>query len=683
MRASFASAREITRRTAEVVRPTKRITPSAAAAKVLRNENGPWSAELTPYITEPLDCLGSREYRGVVFVGPARTGKTFGLILGGISYIVTVSPGDTLVVQMSQDTARDFSRMDLDKALRYSPELGALMSPRARDDNTFDKFFRSGMILKLGWPAISQLSGKTLKYVFETDYDRPENRDNVGGEGPMWDLAFKRTETYMSRGKCLAESSPGEDVLDPKWSARSPHEAPPARGLLAIYNRGTRARWYWPCLHCGEYMQAMPGTDAFGLPPVKELAESIKGRDLMTLAEDFARVVCKCCGGIHRLADRSAMQKRGRWVHEGQRIEPSGKIVGERLRTNIASYWLGGVAAAYQRWDAMILGYLQAVAEFSRTGDESAIRAKVNTDFGAPHLSVRSAGRRKAGDLKNRAEDYPRGIVPLGARFLTAQVDVQANRFVVHVFGWGPKMECWILDRFTLNQSPDRMDGDHKASLNPAVYAEDWQIIVSEVVKRRLPLEENAAVTMPIRITLVDSGGEDGVTLRAYEFWRKARDDGFGQQIMLVKGASRIDAPRVEVTWPDSSSRRDRHAGAVGDVPVLRINTSTFKDAIVGDLERVDRGPGFVHLPKWADDTLFDEYVAEEKTSKGWEKVKGGGRNEAFDLHVYGRAACVLLGAEQIDWDNPPEWTLRPTQEREQPVAQAPEVEWRRGNYLR
>ena len=40
----------------------------------------PWDPELTPYIIEPMNCLASREYDAVIFVGPARTGKTIGLI---------------------------------------------------------------------------------------------------------------------------------------------------------------------------------------------------------------------------------------------------------------------------------------------------------------------------------------------------------------------------------------------------------------------------------------------------------------------------------------------------------------------------------------------------------------------------------------------------------------------------
>jgi phage terminase large subunit GpA-like protein len=375
--APLKPASEVTRATAELLRPPRRISPSDAAGRYLRTEKGAYLPALTPYIQEPLDQLAGRQYQGIIFAGPARTGKTMGLILGGIAYVATSAPGDMLVVQMSRDAARDFSRMDLDRALRHSPALAARMSPRASDNNTFDKFFRSGIALKLGWPAVSQLSAKTLQYVFLTDYDRPENVHNVDGEGPMFDLAYKRIQTYMSRGKCLAESSPGEDFTDAEWTPKTPHEAPPARGILSLYNNGTRARWYWPCLNCGEHFEAKPGLELFQLPDVKELAETVKNSDLMTLAESWAKVFCPHCGGAHEPAQRAELNRprleggriRGAvWLHDGETIV-DGIIEGERRRSSIASYWLGGIAAAYQTWPSILLRYLQAVLTYSKNGD--------------------------------------------------------------------------------------------------------------------------------------------------------------------------------------------------------------------------------------------------------------------------------------------------------------------------
>lgn len=653
--APYAKARDVTFGTAELIRPAKRMRPSEAAKAYLKNEKDSWDPELAPMFVEPLDLLASRQYTGIVYVGPARTSKTFSLIMGSVTWIVTCSPGDTLITQMSKDTARDFSLTEIDRVIRHSPELKSRLSPRAKDDNTFDKFWRSGMMLKMGWPAVSQLSGKTLKYALQTDYDRPENRDNVDGEGPMWDLAAKRTETYMSRGKCVAESSPGTEYLDPQWRARTPHEAPPALGILSLYNRGTRARQFWPCQHCGAFFQAKPGIEAFSAPCFEELEELVQKRNIRELADMFCKVPCPICSGLHELAHKREMNLKSRWVHEGEHINPDGSVEGERRQTSIASFWQGGVSASYQRWDSMVLKYLQAILTYVRTRDEQPLKFSTNTDLAAPYLPRAVATRRNSEDLLSRLEDWDRGTVPEGVRFLTAAVDVQANKFVIEVFGWGVGLESWLVDRFSISSSL-RPEEDRTAALEPASYAEDWELLVDRVIDRTYAVA-GSDTRMPIRFALCDSGGKAGVSTRAYAFWRTLKKRKKHRTFYLVKGASRLDSATATLTWPDTSDRRDRKQGGRGDVPVWLINTNVLKDAVVGDLARTEVGPGYVHLPEWirTDDSFFAELEAESRTEKGWRRI-GNASNEALDLHVYNRVACKVIKADKINWANPPSW---------------------------
>ena len=676
--APLANWHDIATVAAERIKPPRRLRPTEAAQQALRTHKGPWEPDLVPYCSEPLDHLAGRDYQGIVFVGPARTGKTMGLILGGITYIVTCDPADTMVVQMTKDEARKFSRLELDRVIRNSPELSKRMSPRARDDNTFDKFFRSGMALMLGWPSSTQLAGKTLKYALIPDYDRSEHRDNVGGEGPIWGLVSKRLETYMSRGKCLAESSPGEDLLNPEWAAKTPHEAPPVLGLLSIYNDGTRARWYWPCQHkgCGKHFEAKPGLDCFAMPEFEEICEAVKTHDLMSLADDWAKVVCPHCGGIHESQQRPAMNRikidgkriRGAtWLHEGESLI-DGRVEGERRRTQIASYWLGGVAAAYQLWSSVVHVYLQAVLTYTRTGDEGPLRRTTNTDQSSPYLPQSVKKKRSAEDLVQRQESWPRGQVPEGVRFLTASVDVQGYGFVVTFKGWGVGLETWLVDRFKITASK-RPEGERFAAIDPAAYVEDWRVLIDEVVEKSYRTE--AGVEMKARLVLCDSGGKVGVTDNAYKFWRWAKRQGYGKRIRLVKGDRNVNAPRVRLTWPDARKRKDRQSGR-GDVPVWLLNVNLLKDGIIGDLARTETGPGYVHLPDWLDEAYFDEMMAETRTDKGW--VNEPRRpNEAFDLHTYNRAACVILRAEAIDWKNPPEWAAPPTEQAKPVVAEQPD----------
>lgn len=608
---------------------------------------------------EPVDLLASRLYQGIVYVGPTRSSKTMTLVLGGLTYIVTCAPGDTQITQMSQDAAREFSRKDVTRAIRHSPELSARQSSRPRDDNVFDKAFRGGMALTFAWPSVSQHSSKTLRYAFITDYDRPENRDDVDGEGTLWDLAYARVRTYLSKGKCVAESSPGGEYRDPQWTAKTTHEGPPATGIVSIYNRGTRARLYWPCVHCDEFFQCEPGLSNFRLPPPAELELEVQKRDLMWLAEQFSRVACTHCGGIHEQQQRPELNVTSRWVHEGEAIDGGGRITGERRRTDIASFWQGGASASYQTWTSLLHRYFQSLLEWIRTGDEGALKTTTNTDQAAVYLPKAIAKRRTAEDLLERVEDWPRGVVPAGVRFLVGTHDTQGNRFVCQVFGYGVGLECWLIDRFIISSSK-RPEGDRYAALDPAGYVEDWQVLIDPLIKREYPLEHHPEVKLVPIITWGDSGGADGVTNCAYDFWRYLNAQQLGRSYQLVKGVGDLNAPRAIMAWPDARGRKDRASGAKGDVPVWLINVNQIKDGIIGSLQRKTPGPGYIHLPRWADLEFFQELTAETRNNAGRYECPKNVRNEAADLIAYARAACVALKAENIDWNDPPEWATDP-----------------------
>lgn len=645
---------------AEILRPPARITPTQACEGKLRNDRDTWHAIATPYLIDPLDDFASRMCQGIVFVGPARTGKTFGLIIGGINYIVTVSPADILCIYMSQDTARQFSRMEVDRAIQNTAELAARMSPRSRDDNTYDKFFRIGMSLVIGWPSATQLRGKTVKYCLLADYDGSKSID-VGGRGSLWGQAFKRIQTYQSRGKCLAESSPGIEYDDAEWSPRTPHEAPPAKGIAEIYNSGTRARWYWHCLHCREPFESKPGIDIFAVPEFDELVELVKRRgDLMAHADEFARVPCPHCGALHLPADKAALNRirtegdriRGAaWLHDGERLV-DGIVEGERRRSNIRSYWLSGAAAAYQDWRSLMHRYLLGVQKYASTGDETGLKESSHDDQAWPYLPRSIRKRRSLEGLEGRLEDWPQGIVPSGVRFITNTIDVQAHRFVVHVIGWGVGLESWLIDRFSITAS-NRPEGDKFAAIDPAVFVEDWQILTERVLERRYELAGTDLV-MRAAVTGCDSGGKEGVTLKAYDYYRTLRRENRHGAFHLLKGTGNLNAPRTARTFPDSRGRKDREGGR-GDVPVVMLNVNVIKDGVAGDLARDTPGPGYCHLPEWIDDGFFEELKAETRTAKGWER-EGKQPNEAFDLHTYARGLCVLIGAESINWDAPPSW---------------------------
>jgi phage terminase large subunit GpA-like protein len=213
----FGSAREARRDTALMYVPPEEISVSDGIAKTLVTAGGAYKPELTPYMAEPADALDSRRYSSVVFLGPGRTGKTVTLIDGWAARNVRYAPGDMLIVQASQDLARYYSKIRIKRMIEASPEVRARLSTRRQDDNTFDKIFRSGMVLSIGWPSGAQLSGRDFRYVAVTEYDLAA--DDIDDEGSLFALASKRAETYLSAGKTVVESSVRREYRDTGWSA--------------------------------------------------------------------------------------------------------------------------------------------------------------------------------------------------------------------------------------------------------------------------------------------------------------------------------------------------------------------------------------------------------------------------------------------------------------------------------
>lgn len=638
----------------EMLQPAERLTVSQAAERY-RFVNqpgayvGPWLNITTPMMVEPMDTFTSRAYTGLIFIGPAQSGKTDSLILNTLAYSIKVEPMDMMVVCPTQAAGRDFSMRRIDRLHQHSKEIGAMQLPGADSDNKFDKHYRTGMMMTISWPTPTELAGKPIGRIVMTDYDRMP--DDVGGDGNAYDLASKRTTTFGTYAMTLAESSPSREVSDLKWIPRSPHEAPPATGIFALYNRGDRRRWYWPCPVCGEYFEGK--------------FEHLKyTRQKNVSNADIADTVyMKCpvlsCGAHILPDDRDAMQGRGKWVKDGQGITPDGTIFGNGPRTRIASFWLRGVAAVFTNWRLLVAQYLDALDDYEKTGSEDALRKFYNNDLAEPYYPKSTENVRSPEDLMARAEkSLPARKVPHGVRFLVGLIDVQNSKWVVQVFGITPgrPFDTITIDRFDIVKSK-RLDEDgERLYVKPATYLEDWDEITDQVIDKHYELDDDTGRKMGIRFTACDSGGREGVTTRAYDYYRKLREEGKHTRFILLKGDSTPNQPRSRITTPDSN-RRDAKAVARGDVPVLMLNPNLLKDDLAARLDCVEPGRGMYRTPDWLDSKFYAELCEEIRTPKGWENPANH-RNETWDLSYYCIGLCTssLLRVESIDWDNPPNW---------------------------
>lgn len=634
------------------MQPPERLTVSQAATKYRRLNNpgsysGPWDNMLAPYMVEPMDELTNPTLKAVIFVGPAQSGKTDSLLLNWLTYSVRCDPMDMIFYSPSMAAGRDFSIRRVDRLHRHSPEVGMQLRKDRDADNKFDKHYTNGMLLSLSWPSSTEMAGKPIPRVALTDYDRME--DDIDGEGSPFDLASKRTTTFGSFAMTLAESSPSRPLTDTMWIAKTPHEAPPTTGILALYNRGDRRRLYWPCPHCHQYFEGN-----FSMLKWDDMGDDVSSAETV-------RMECPHCSKDIHMNDRHEMLQWRVWLKDGEGIDKEGRRFGKPYRSSIGSFWLNGVAASFVTWKQLVETYLVAERDYQNTNSEEALQKFYNTDLAEVYIPKAMENTRIPEHLKGRAEKFcpeDERVVPEGVRFLLACVDVQKNMFVVQIHGIlpGSPFDMVLVDRFDVRKSK-RIDDDGDAMwIKPGSYLEDWDELIEHVMEKDYPLQGDPSRRMAIKLTVCDSGGKEGVTTNAYNFFRKLRQENLHGRFHLVKGDPKPDQPRTRVSFPDAQ-RKDRNAGARGDVPVLMLNSNALKDTLSHRLECLSPGAGMYRFPDWAQDWWYREMCAEIRTPKGWENPSHT-RNEAWDLSYYCIGACVskLLNLERIEWANPPGW---------------------------
>lgn len=679
---SFASLEDMVAATFDAVSPIEQLSVTEAAEKYVYIRQpgayvGYWTPRPAPYIVEPQEMMDSLSHTGVIFVGPARSLKSQ-MALNQIAKVAKTDPSDMMVVHMAQHTARDWSKRELDKVFRDSteakgggPGLRQLLLPGRQNDNTFDKRFLSGMNLIVTWPTANNLSGKTVRRSFIMDYDRMT--DDVDGEGNVYDLTDKRGESFKMHRMTVAESSPNPDkeISDPKWRGKTLHEAPPIKGIFSLYNRGDRRRWYWRCPQCRNSFM-----------PQFKLLHYPKSNDMMESAEQVS-MVCPHDGFPMEPTMKEELNLGGRWVKDGQIWTPDNTIVpinGARVaRSDIASFWMEGPAAAFQGWDKLVLNYLRAEQSYEDTGDETALKKTVTTDQGTYYIGKSRLSERVPEDLKDKAEDWgsteDSPTVPRGVRFLIASVDIQAKSFVVQVQGFTAEGDIVIIDTFKIRKSARRDDDGDLLPIDPAAYAEDWDTLIDQVIKKTYPIDDDTGRHMQIKLTASDSAGREGFTTNAYAFWRRLRSGGEGlhRRFVLVKGDGKITAPRTAVSWPDNQTK-DKNSAAKGDVPVLRLNSNMLKDQVSNLLARrvaedeTETGGGMIRFPSWLPLFMYQQLTNEIRTSKGVWENPASRRNEALDTLYYALAVAIrppdlatnapwaVVRWDRINWEDPPIW---------------------------
>jgi phage terminase large subunit GpA-like protein len=555
---------------------------------------GRWST--LPYQRGVMDAITDPGVERVTWKKSSRVGYTK-CFCAAIGYFIDHDPCPILVVQPTIDEAKKHSKEDIAPMIAEVPVLrGKVSEAKSRNsENTInDKRFSGGSLSLVGANSPRGFRRTSRRVVIFDEVDGYPA--SAGNEGDPIKLGIRRTEYYWNR-KILAGSTPtidGHSKID------------------ELFGAGDQRRYYVPCPECGE-LQVLK---------MKNLRWP-EGQPAL------AYFVCEVNGCEIQHREKRGMIEAGEW-----RAEKPEHFT-EHNRHASFHIWAAYSYSPNATWGQIAAEFIEA----NRGGPET-LQAFVNTVLGETWAERGEAPAWEP--LYKRREEYAQATVPRRALFLTAGVDVQKDRLVYEVVGWGRGKESWSVDYATLpGETADLVNGPWKD--------------LDALLARAYPHANG--VELAIRTLAVDSGYN---TSQVYTWARRYPMS----RVIAIKGQETggvlVSAPSpVDVTIRGKKLKRGYKVWPVsGGVAKSELYAWLRLEAPLDD--RVAPPPGFCHFPQWGE-AYFRELTAEQlvrvRTRRGFMRLEWtlipGRRNEVLDARVYARAAATVVGIDRFtesDW---------------------------------
>ncbi len=628
---ALADVDAIRMRVMGLCRPPRRATGSewADAFFYLSPESaadpGRWHTR--PYQREPLDAMTDVHVEQVTFMKSARVGYTK-MLGAAVASFIHQDPCPISIVQPTLDDAQGYSKEEIAPMLRDCPVLASLIpDAKTRDSNNtiLHKRFPGGIISVIGANSGRGFRRVTRRVMAFDETDAYPL--SAGSEGDPIRLGIRRTETFWNR-KIIAGSTPLLEGVS---------------RIERLYLAGDQRRYYVPCPHCGEMAYLVfteKAVDASGAP-VGHFMAWPKGKP------EAAHFVCRECGGAIEPEHKMAMITAGEW-------RPHAPFTGH------ASFhlWTAYSFSPNATWGQIATEFLEANA----AGSEQ-LKTFVNTVLGETWKAKGDAPPWEM--LYQRRAMYEIGTCPTGVLFLTIGVDVQKDRLIYEVVGWGRGKCSWSVDIGTI--PGDTADMTERGP---------WPHI-DALLTRSFPTP--SGVELRCAMMAVDSGFN---TQTVYNWARRKPMS----QVVAVKG---VDTASVLIGTPSPVDIAINGKKLKRGYKVWPVAPNIAKSELYGWLqlfqptdEALARGegmaPGFCQFPQYGEDffmQLTAEHLVAKKVRGGfvkfvWELIPGR-QNHALDCRVYARAAAALVGLDRFresDWATLEQRVGQPTA----PVPPAP-----------
>lgn len=508
------------------------------------------------------------------------------LINNIVGFFAQVDPSPMIVMQPTVKLAEAWSKDRLEKMIRDTPQLSDLFAPKKSRDasNTIlHKEFAGGHITVVGANAPSDLAMRPIRVVLCDEVDKYPA--SAGHEGDPIKLVAERTATFWNALKV--------HVCSPTVEGRS--------RIQQEYEQSDMRVFKVPCPHCGE---------------IQELEwKNVKWPD------DEPDKALYHCGGCEKPWEE----------HERLKAISEGEYEATQPFNGHAGFRINKLASPWEPIPRLVRKFLDAKE------NPQTLKVFVNTQLAETWKEKGDAPEWER--LYDRREDYRIGTVPEGVVFLTAGVDVQADRLECEVWGWGEDKQSWSIEVRIFEGDTSRSD------------SAPWKEL-DEYLNETFEDEKGNAFM--IRLMAVDSGYQTQTVYnwcRKYPMNRVIAVKGREDQQVIIGGGTVVD-----VRYGGRKYSRGFR--------VFPIGVNVLKSELYGllklprPIEDEIYPSGFIHFPEYASD-YFKQLTAEQLVTKKvrgypkvyWEKVRE--RNEALDRRVYARAAASYFG---IDRFKKPRW---------------------------
>ncbi|AWL07660.1 terminase [Massilia oculi] len=551
----------------------------------------PW-----PFQRGILACISNDDIRAIDFKKSARVGYTK-MLLAAVGYFAEHKRRNQALWQPTDGDSDEFVKTELDTMLRDVKVMRKAMPAhvsRHKDNTLAQKKFLGCLLHTRGGTAARAYRRISVDVALLDELDAFDR--DVEKEGSPDVLAAKRVEG-ATFPKMITGSTPklqGFSLIDDRYQAAD-----------------VRLKYAIPCPECGEFHALTWGKkdEQHGLKWVNGDPETV-------------RHLCPHCHCLVTQAQFLAVADQGRWQNDDGSITVDAAGVfrnaaGDEIPAleHIAFH----VWTAYSplvTWSRLVEEFLEAY-EAAQGGDITKLKTFTNTTLG--EVWALEQEKSDADQLKERAEPYKLGTVPMGCVRLLAGCDTQDNRIEVTVRGYGRGCETWKIDHRILygNPSEDQV----------------WQ----DVAEYLFETEFAHASGQQLRIyaAAIDTGGHHTQAVYAFVHAQSA----LGRKVFAVKGRSgrekhiKDGVSKVDIDWRGKTKKRGLFLWQVG--------TNLAKDLIYGRLQITKPGAGYMHFSKESTDEYFAQMAGEARV----ERATAGGKEsrwtalrkrvEAWDCTVY------------------------------------------------